>query len=346
MSEFLNDYDYVFPPAAVAQEPPAERSASRLLQLGRRSGEIGHRRFVELPELLQTGDLLVANDTAVLASRLYARKPSGGRVEVFLIRPRGDGEWEVFLSPARGLKEGTSLQVLSRSEAEARGPELSIAAVGPEGFRVKFRNGEEERRALSEFGEMPLPPYIARELPRASDRERYQTVFAAAPGAVAAPTAGLHFNEAVLAALARKQIALAQLTLHVGPGTFLPVKTQRVEDHVMHAEFYSIPEATQAAVEDCRKRGGRVIAVGTTSLRALETWALSGKSEGETRLFVRPGFDFRRIDGLLTNFHQPKSTLLMLVSALAGRENILRAYREAIEAGYRLFSYGDCMLIL
>ncbi|HEX5033706.1 MAG TPA: tRNA preQ1(34) S-adenosylmethionine ribosyltransferase-isomerase QueA [bacterium] len=342
----LSDYDYVFPPAAVAQEPAAERAASRLLQMGRRSGEIGHRRFAELPDLLRVGDLLVANDTAVLASRLYARKPSGGRVEVFLIRPSGGGEWEVFLSPARGLKEGTSLQVLSRSEAAARGPELWIAALGPEGFRVRFRNEEEERRALSEFGEMPLPPYIARELPRASDRERYQTVFAAVPGAVAAPTAGLHFNDSILAALARKGIALATLTLHVGPGTFLPVKTERVEDHVMHAEFYSIPEATRAAVEDCRKRGGRVIAVGTTSLRALESWALSGKSEGETRLFVRPGFDFRRIDGLLTNFHQPKSTLLMLVSALAGRENILRAYREAIDAGYRLFSYGDCMLII
>ncbi len=346
MSEFLNDYDYVFPKEAVAQEPLAERSASRLLRLGRRSGDIHHARFAELPDFLQAGDLLVANDTSVLASRLYARKLSGGRVEVFLIRPFGEGEWEVFLSPARSLKEGMSLQIISRSEDRTLGPELRIAAMGPEGFRVKFRNEQEERQALSEFGEMPLPPYIARELPRDSDRERYQTVFAASPGAVAAPTAGLHFNDTILAALAAKNIAFAKLTLHVGPGTFLPVKTERVEDHVMHAEFYSIPEATRNAVNDCKKRGGRVIAVGTTSLRAIESWARSGESEGETRIFVRPGYEFRRIDGLLTNFHQPKSTLLMLVSALAGRENILRAYREAIEQGYRLFSYGDCMLII
>ncbi len=346
MSNFLNDYDYVFPKDAVAQEPLAERSASRLLRLGRRSGEIGHSGFAELPDFLQPGDLLVANDTSVLASRLYARKPSGGRVEVFLIRPFGDGEWEVFLSPARSLAEGMSLQIVSRSEERAKGPELRIAALGPEGFRVKFQSEEEERKALSEFGEMPLPPYIARELPRESDRQRYQTVFAANPGAVAAPTAGLHFNEAVLAALAKKSIAFAKLTLHVGPGTFLPVKTERVEDHIMHAEFYSIPEATRNAVDDCHKRGGRVIAVGTTSLRAIDSWAQNGENEGETRLFIRPGFEFRKIDGLLTNFHQPKSTLLMLVSALAGRENILRAYREAIDSGYRLFSYGDCMLIL
>jgi S-adenosylmethionine:tRNA ribosyltransferase-isomerase len=346
MSELLNDYDYIFPAAAVAQSPLSDRSASRLLRLGRREGETLHARFVELPEFLRAGDLLVANDTSVLASRLYARKPSGGRVEVFLIRPRGDGEWEVFLSPARGLKEGVSLRVISRRDEGALGPEIQVTAIGQDGFRVRFLDEASEQGALRDFGEMPLPPYISREAPRENDRERYQTVFAAAPGAVAAPTAGLHFNEAILAALSAKGIDFAKLTLHVGPGTFLPVKTERVEDHVMHAEFYSIPEATRNAISECRDRGGRVIAVGTTSLRAIESWAQSGESEGETRLFIRPGFEFRRVDGLLTNFHQPRSTLLMLVSALAGRGNILRAYREAISSGYRLFSYGDCMLII
>ncbi|HKX12776.1 MAG TPA: tRNA preQ1(34) S-adenosylmethionine ribosyltransferase-isomerase QueA [bacterium] len=346
MADLLSDYDYVFPATAVAQEPLSERAASRLLRLGRSRGDVHHARFADLPNLLQAGDLLVANDTSVLASRLYARKPSGGRVEVFLIRPLGGCEWEVFLSPARSLKEGMGLQIISRPNENILGPELRIAAMGTSGFRVQFRSAEEEQLALSEFGEMPLPPYISRELPRDSDRERYQTVFAENPGAVAAPTAGLHFNDGILADLAAKNIALAKLTLHVGPGTFLPVKTERIEDHLMHAEFYSIPEATRAAVSDCQKRGGRVIAVGTTSLRAIESWAQSGESEGQTRLFIRPGFEFRKVDGLLTNFHQPKSTLLMLVSALAGRENILRAYREAIAAGYRLFSYGDCMLIL
>ena len=346
MSEFLNDYDYVFPDAAVAQEPLADRSASRLLVLGRHSGKIGHSRFAELPEFLRAGDLLVANDTSVLASRLYARKSSGGQVEIFLIRPQGGGEWEVFLSPARGLKVGSRLKVISRLDPALKGPETTVTALGPEGFRVRFDDEDQARKAVTEFGEMPLPPYIARERPRQSDRDRYQTVFADKPGAVAAPTAGLHFTAAILSSLASKGVSVAKLTLHVGPGTFLPVKTERIEDHVMHGEFYSIPETTRLAVSTCRERGGRVIAVGTTSLRALESWADGAKAEGETRLFIRPGFQFRVIDGLLTNFHQPKSTLLMLVSALAGRENILRAYREAIDGGYRLFSYGDCMLIL
>lgn len=346
MSELLSDYDYMYPETAVAQEPLSDRSASRLLRLGRKSGEIQHARFLELPDFLRIGDLLVANDTSVLSSRLYARKPSGGRVEVFLIRPRGEGEWEVFLSPARSLKEGMKLGIVSRSDPKAVGPELEVSSLSPDAFAIRFSSAEDEKFALGQFGEMPLPPYITRELPRAGDRERYQTVFAANPGAVAAPTAGLHFNDAILSALKAKGIGFAKLTLHVGPGTFLPVKTERVEEHRMHSESYSISEAAQAAVKECREKGGRIIAVGTTSLRALESWALSGAADGETRLYVRPGFEFQIVDGLLTNFHQPKSTLLMLVSALAGRENILRAYREAIAAGYRLFSYGDCMLIL
>lgn len=346
MSEMLSDYDYVYPESAVAQEPLAERSASRLLRLGRKGGETQQALFAELPAFLKSGDLLVANDTSVLSSRLYARKPSGGRVEVFLIRPLGQGEWEVFLSPARSLKEGMKLRILSRSREELVGPELEVSSLAPDRFRIRFLDVGDEKLALDQFGEMPLPPYITRETPRVADRDRYQTVFASNPGAVAAPTAGLHFNPSTLEALAAQGIRFAKLTLHVGPGTFLPVKTERVEDHVMHSEYYSISQSTQDAVKECRERGGRVIAVGTTSLRALESWAQSGEVEGETKIYIRPGFEFRQIDGLLTNFHQPKSTLLMLVSALAGRENILRAYREAIEAGYRLFSYGDCMLIL
>lgn len=346
MTENIRDYDYSFPEELVAQEPPAERGASRMMVLRRAAGGVEHARFAELPRYLRPGDLVVANDTSVLACRLFARKPTGGKVEVFLLRSTGSLEWSVFLSPARGLTEGQRLPLFSRSGEAGPGIAVQLVSLQEGEFRVRFDSEADERLAFERLGEMPLPPYIARSAPRAADRERYQTVFARRAGAVAAPTAGLHFTAAMRERLREAGAEWATITLHVGAGTFLPVKTDNIAEHKMHAEHYEISEETLAALRRCRERGGRVLAVGTTSLRALESWALTGRTAGETELFVRPGFEFRCVDLLLTNFHQPKSTLLMLVSALAGREFILRAYREAIEREYRLFSYGDCMLIL
>jgi len=345
MTETLQDYDYSFPPELVAQSPLAERDASRMLLVPRSGSRLEHSRFCALPDHLKEGDLLVVNDTSVRACRLYAQKPTGGKVEVFLLRPVESLCWEVFLSPARGLKEGMSLEVFSRAEGRATGIYLEVRSLVPEKFQVRFSSLAEQARVLASYGEMPLPPYIERSAPLKADRARYQTVFASQEGAVAAPTAGLHFSPEVLKRLRDKGVGLASLTLHVGAGTFLPVKTERIEDHVMHEEWYRIPEATLQSLQECRARGSRIVAVGTTSLRALEAWAEGQRATGWTRLFIRPGFPFRVVDALLTNFHQPKSTLLMLVSAFAGRERIAEAYREAIQHQYRLFSYGDCMLI-
>lgn len=346
MSQNLRDYDYLFPDSLVAQEPPAERGASRMLVLKRAAGTWQHARFSELGEFLLPGDLVVANDTSVLACRLFARKPTGGKVEVFLLRPTQALEWSVFLSPAKGLAEGTRLRVFSRSEPTREAMSLTLSSRQDGEFRIRFDSAADEKSALEDFGEMPLPPYISRPAPRSEDRQRYQTVFAQNAGAVAAPTAGLHFTQEIRDQLHRRGVQWATVTLHVGAGTFLPVKTENIEEHRMHSELFEIPESTIEAIRRCRESGGRVLAVGTTSLRALETWAHRGERAGETDIFIRPGFQFRAVDLLLTNFHQPKSTLLMLVSALAGREFILRAYQEAVAAGYRLFSYGDCMLIL
>ncbi len=343
--EKLNDYNYLFPEALVAQEPLHDREASRMLVLDRARQGLSHRRFRDLPEFLRAGDLVVVNDTSVLSCRLFARKATGGVVEVFLLRSVGELEWSVFLSPTRGLTEGMSLPLFSRGRNDLEPVSIAIQSLRPEDFRIRFASLAEQARALGDFGEMPLPPYIEREAPRPEDRERYQTVFARQPGAVAAPTAGLHFTSAMQELLAKQGVAWATVTLHVGAGTFLPVKTERIEEHRMHFESYQISEPTLEALERCRSEKGKVLAVGTTSLRALESWALTRKSSGETDLFIRPGFRFRVVDRLLTNFHQPKSTLLMLVSALAGREFILRAYQEAVAREYRFFSYGDCMLI-
>lgn len=346
MSENLSDYDYPLDRERVAQAPLPERDASRMMVLSPGNGELLHRRFAELPGFLRPGDLVIVNDTSVVACRLFARKPTGGQVEIFLLKSLGSFEWRCWFSPARGLKEGERLTLLSRARGKPDGPEVTVASLSPEDFRVRFFSSEEERAALEGFAEMPLPPYIDRPAPREADRERYQTVFARKPGAVAAPTAGLHFTEATRKLLIQKGVEWAPLTLHVGPGTFLPVKTERIDEHVMHAEFFEIPPETQEAVRTCRERGGKILAVGTTALRALEAWGLTGLTRGWTDLYIRSGFQFKVVDHLLTNFHQPRSTLLILVSSLAGREFILSAYREAVREGYRLFSYGDCMLIL
>ncbi len=346
MAQKLSNYNYSYPPELVAQSPLAERGASRMMALTRSDETIRHHRFFELFSLLNSGDLLVVNDTSVLPSRLFARKPTGGSVEILLVRRLEGGQWAALLSPIRGLQVGMRLNIFSRELQASTDFAVTLVSLEPEDFRICFDTKEEEDKVLSMHGEMPLPPYIGRSKPNDEDRRRYQTCFAKNPGAVAAPTAGLHFSEDFKKKLEAEGVGWSAVTLHVGPGTFLPVRVEDIEAHRMHTEWYEIPQLTLEKIEACKAGGGKVTAVGTTSLRALETWARSGETRGWTDLFVRPGFEFRIVDRLLTNFHQPRSTLLMLVSAFAGRKFILRAYEEAIRERYRLFSYGDCMLIL
>ncbi|MFC1611382.1 tRNA preQ1(34) S-adenosylmethionine ribosyltransferase-isomerase QueA [Myxococcota bacterium] len=341
----LDLFDYDLPEERIAQQPARPRDASRLLLLSRRAEGLEHRRFGELPDLLQPSDLLVVNTTEVVPARLWARKPTGGRVELLLCRPQGAVRsatmWEVMARPGRALRPGGALVLEDDTVVHVRDRCGELTVV------------ETERPLLEvawDLGEVPLPPYIRRPAgPRAEDREDYQSLFAAEPGAVAAPTASLHFTDRVLAALEARGVRRCPLVLHVGPGTFVPVRNEHAEDvraHVMHLEWYDIPVETLDAIAVTRARGGRVVAVGTTSVRALESWHQSGEACGEASLFIYPGFVFGVVDAVLTNFHLPRSTLLMLVSAFAGRERILGAYGEAVEQGYRFFSYGDAMLIM
>jgi S-adenosylmethionine:tRNA ribosyltransferase-isomerase len=323
----VSEFDYELPQELIAQHPVPQRSESRLLHLDARTGALQDLTFTDLPQLVSEEDVLVLNDTRVIKARLAGRKASGGRIELFVER---------LLGPR------AALALIRASHPPATGSELlvedvSVRILGREGELYKVGFSEDVDRVLERLGAVPLPPYI-RHTPLAQDAERYQTVYAKAPGAVAAPTAGLHFDQAMLKEIERKGARLATLTLHVGFGTFQPVRAEEVEGHRMHSERYSIPAATLKAIE-----GRRVLAVGTTSLRALESHALN--KAGETDLFIYPGFQFRVVKRLLTNFHLPKSTLLMLVCAFAGRENIFRAYAHAIAARYRFFSYGDAMLI-
>ena len=338
-----SDFHYDLPDRLIAQRPAPQRSGSRLLTLDRRSGDVADRRFSDLPGLLEPGDLLVFNDTRVIPARLYGRKDSGGRVEILVERVTAADQCLAQIraskTPREGggivLKDGTRLEVLGR-----------------EGEFFRLRSSEQElSTVLDSQGHIPLPPYIDRP-DSAEDQERYQTVYARRPGAVAAPTAGLHFDAELLEALSERGIQQARVTLHVGAGTFQPVRCELVEEHRMHAEFIDVGEETCGLVNETRARGGRVIAVGTTSVRSLETAAgqsPGGEVEpftGDSRIFIYPGYEFRSIDGLLTNFHLPESTLLMLVAAFAGLEPVLAAYRHAIEQDYRFFSYGDAMLLL
>jgi S-adenosylmethionine:tRNA ribosyltransferase-isomerase len=334
-----SDFDYRLPPELIAQAPLPQRSASRLLLLDGTAGRWQDHRFDELASLLRPSDLLVFNDTRVLPARLPARKSTGGRVEIFLERA---------VSPHRALVQ------LRDSKSVRPGMALDTAG-GP--VRILARRGElweiELPAPTVDFfechGQVPLPPYIHRP-PQEDDRERYQSLWARVPGAVAAPTASLHFDAPLLAGLAARGIERAWLTLHVGAGTFAPVRTEDLDSHTLHAEHYQLGAATVDAIERARARGGRVVAVGTTVARALESAALAGPRlqaiAGDTALFIRPGFRFRIIDALLTNFHLPQSSLLMLVAAFAGRENVLAAYAHAVERRYRFFSYGDAMLVL
>ncbi len=337
----LDEFQYELPERLIAQHPLSRRSDSRLLQLGLGDGSLRDRFISRLPELLQPGDLLVLNDTRVIPARLFAKKETGGKVEIMLERLLDQRHCLAQLKASKSPKPGTCLLLEDGSRMTVTGRDAGF-------FQLEAEAGLSLADVLERFGHMPLPPYIQRA-DEVEDLSRYQTVFANRPGAVAAPTAGLHFDEPLLQALRGAGVAFTHVTLHVGAGTFQPVRCERIEDHVMHAEYLEVGESTCEAVRRTRERGGRVIAVGTTAVRSRETAAAGGELApyaGDSRLFIYPGFEFRVIDGLLTNFHLPGSTLLMLVSALAGRERILEAYQHAVKSEYRFFSYGDAMLIL
>jgi len=374
----LSDFDYELPPELIAQQPASERDASRLLILHRRSNRIDHRRFSDLTEYLRAGDVLIVNDTKVTPARLFGTFEDGKSVEVLLVRPVEEQCWEALVKPAKPARQGRRL-ILACGHLT-----VTVAAQGIHGRRVLRLAPDADLRAiLHSYGVMPLPPYIKRRVesrvpaeggwPRAegdardhgsrltaapprgypvpgSDYERYQTVYAQEEGAVAAPTAGLHFTTALLDRIRELGALIHPVTLHVGPGTFQPVRVEDVSQHRMEMERYTIPEETARAIKAAKAEGRRVIAVGTTSVRALEHAAdetdTAGAGEAEADLFITPGYRFRIVDALLTNFHLPRSTLLMLVCAFAGLERIRRAYAEAIAARYRFYSYGDAMLIL
>ncbi len=345
----ITDYDYELPPELIAQQPAERRDRSRLLKLDRAAGAVSHQRFDALGRFLSAGDVLVVNDTAVIKARLLGRKESGGRVEVFLMdyaggsRPDGPGRFacECFVKSSKPSRVGTRLFFDA-------GLGATIIAEGDGTCRVEFSGDEDFETVLDRIGHVPLPPYIRRDdVP--ADRTAYQTVYAAARGAVAAPTAGLHFTPELLGELKTRGVVIAPVTLHVGYGTFAPVRVADIRAHRMHPERFTIPAATAAAVLAARRNGKRVIAVGTTTVRTLESAADAAGTvsagSGWCDLFIYPGFRFKAVDAMITNFHLPKSTLLMLVSAFAGRENIFNAYREAVAERYRFYSYGDAMLI-
>jgi S-adenosylmethionine:tRNA ribosyltransferase-isomerase len=341
------DLRYDLPRKLIAQSPAQKRSGSRLLLLDRTDGLFDHR-FPDLPGLLEPGDLLVMNDTRVFPARLRGqRADTGGRVEVFLLERLEEGRWRALIRPGRQCRRGVRLELPGELSAEVEEP------LGRGRALLRFRSeGDDVEGRLREAGEVPLPPYINRR-PSPNDADRYQTVYAARPGAVAAPTAGLHFDREVMDALDKRGVRRAFLTLHVGPGTFQPLREERLEENALEAERYSVPADTIEAVLSTRRSGGRVVAVGTTSTRVLETLAQrgwpageAGELSGETGLFIYPPFEFRAVDALLTNFHLPESSLLGLVAAFAGLERTMSAYRHAVAERYRFYSYGDAMLIV
>lgn len=336
-----SDFYFDLPEELIAQTPIQQRDHSKLLHLDKITGEIEHRHFYELPQYLREGDCLVLNDSRVLPARLIGARSTGGSVELVLLRDLGEGRWECLSRPGRKTKPGTELHF--------GGDELTatVEQVAEGGNRiVQFHYDGIFLEVLERLGKMPLPPYIKEEL---KDSERYQTVYSRELGSAAAPTAGLHFTKELLAEIEKKGVNICYVTLHVGLGTFRPVKEDEIENHEMHSEFCMIPERTASIVTDTKKRGGRVIAVGTTSCRTLESFADADGSlraqSGWTDIFIYPGYRFRCIDALVTNFHLPESTLIMLVSALAGRDNVLNAYRIAVSEKYRFFSFGDAMFI-
>jgi S-adenosylmethionine:tRNA ribosyltransferase-isomerase len=354
----LSDFDFDLPETLIAQHPAKERSGSRLLD--GTTGIPANRIFRDLPGLLRAGDLLVFNDTKVIKARLFGEKPTGGKVELLIERVLGGNQVAAHMRVSKKPAVGTTLALLGapgshdglRATLLGRWPDADGAL-----FRLVLSNdaGDDPLTLMERHGHVPLPPYI-KHGDDAQDAARYQTVFAKNPGAVAAPTAALHFDDALLAALDAAGVQRTQVTLHVGAGTFQPVKTEDLSQHQMHSEWYEVPAATQQAIADCRARGGRVVAVGTTSVRALESWASSKGELGvedsaltpfaaETRIFITPGFEFKVVNLLITNFHLPKSSLMMLVSAFAGHAHVMALYHHAIAQQYRFFSYGDAMLL-
>jgi S-adenosylmethionine:tRNA ribosyltransferase-isomerase len=337
----LRELDYDLPESLIAQEPARDRAQARLLVLERGKGRIEHSRFYKLPRYLREGDLLILNNTRVVPARLVAHKDTGGEVELLIVREADSpaGVWIALARSHRPLREGTRLTL-------ANGRALVVCGYQRPGRPlIASVDRTPITKILEEAGRLALPHYLRREV-TAADSSDYQTVYAEPPGAVAAPTAGLHFTAQLFEELAAIGVRWAFLTLHIGPGTFVPVRTTDIERHRMEAEWYTVPAATVAAVELARRVGGRVIAVGTSSARALESWAITDDTEGFTGLFIAPGFRFKRVDAMITNFHMPRSTVLALVMALASRETILSAYRDAIRHRYRFLSYGDAMLIL
>ena len=349
----LSDFDFTLPPELIAQHPAAERSSSRLLD--GTGATPADRIFRDLPSLLKSGDLLVFNDTKVVKARLFGEKPTGGKVELLIERVLGGNQVAAHMRVSKKPEPGTTIKLVG---APGTHDGLSATLLGrwPDKhgglFRFVLSNdaGDDPYTLMERHGHMPLPPYIERPhdasaIDAEEDQRRYQTVFARAPGAAAAPTAALHFDEALLTALEARGVQRASVTLHVGAGTFSPVKTENLAEHQMHSEWYEVPLATQQAIAQTRARGGRIVAVGTTTVRTLESWAQSGLASADTTIFITPGFEFKWVDVMITNFHLPKSTLMMLVSAFAGYEPIRALYRHAIASEYRFFSYGDAMLL-
>lgn len=342
----VKDFSFELPEHLIARQPQAERSASRLLQMDRQHGTLQHGIFRDVLARLSPGDLLVFNNTRVIPARLFGQKASGGKIEVLVERMLDDKRFLAHIRASKAPKPGQEL-ILEQSATV-----IMRQRVG-ELFELELQGDEQVLHMLERLGHMPLPPYIDRP-DTAADRERYQTVYGEKPGAVAAPTAGLHFDEPLLAALKEKGIEFAFVTLHVGAGTFQPVRVENVHDHHMHAEYIEVNAEVVAAVAAAKARGNKVIAVGTTSVRSLESAAQIAKAAGQslqpyagdTQIFIYPGYEFQVVDGLITNFHLPESTLIMLVSAFSQREHVLNAYETAIAEGYRFYSYGDAMLIL
>jgi S-adenosylmethionine:tRNA ribosyltransferase-isomerase len=337
-------FDYDLPPEKIAQHPPDRRGTSRMMVVPLDGSQFSHTVFSELPEFVRPGDCLVLNDTRVIPARLLGRRQTGGKSEVFLLEPAGDDRWTALVRPAKRMGPGTVVDIEGVIEA-------TVLEEPEEGrTTIKLDCEGDLEQALEQVGRTPLPPYIKRDTPLEEDRDRYQTVYARESGAVAAPTAGLHFTDAMLDDLQKLGLRTVHLTLHVGQGTFQPINTEAVEDHQMHSERYALSPAAAEAINQTRQQGGRIIAVGTTVVRTLETCATEDgivrASSGSTDLYITPGYEFRAIDGLLTNFHLPGSSLLVMVSALAGRKRIIGAYGEAVERDYRFYSYGDCMLLI
>ena len=347
----VRDFDFDLPPGLIAQEPAADRSSSRLLRVDRATGALAHHQFADLPELLSPGDLLVVNDTRVFPARLLGRRvPSGGAVECLLLRRCDEHHWEALVHPGQKLGPGAQLLFGSSPSHTLRAEILERRFHGRRLIRLWTDSGAAVDDVVDEIGHVPLPPYIKRD-DRESDRDRYQTIFAMRRGSIAAPTAGLHFTGPVRDALRARGVQVAAITLHVGYGTFQPLRTERVEDHRVEAEWYEVDAATAGAINAALDENRRVIAVGTTTTRTLESVAAANGGRlaagaGQTDLFIYPGFRFQVIGGLLTNFHLPQSSLLMLVAAFAGTDRVLGAYRTAVAEKYRFYSYGDAMLVV